>query len=122
MVSCQKKMEDTVLIHGEHWKVIDIKEEVEWCRKQKWEKATFAPRDAIKQKHSWTEHKEAKAVPVGGEIIEGGWEHEHCQVCWWKIRESDNPEVGVGYTNANQWLCVECYRQFVEGNVLEISS
>ncbi|MGB0281826.1 MAG: hypothetical protein ACPGAE_06585 [Neptuniibacter sp.] len=115
-------MEETVLIHGDHWKVSDVKEEVEWCRSQEWVQLAFVPRDAIKQKHSWTEHKEGKAAPEGGEVIEGGWEHEHCQVCWWKIRESDNPEIGVGYTNGNQWLCTECYSQFIEGNVLGISS
>jgi hypothetical protein len=121
-VSCKKKMEDTVLIHGDHWKVSDVREEVEWCRTQDWEKKTFAPRSAIKQKHSWKKHEAGKLAPEKGVIIEGGWDHEHCEVCWWKIRESDNPEIGVGYTNGNQWLCAECYAQFIEGNLLEIRS
>jgi hypothetical protein len=115
-------MEDTVLIHGDHWKVSDIKDEVEWCRNQKWRKQSFIPRDAVKQKHSVTERQSSGAVPTGGEIIKDGWEHEHCQVCWWKIRESNNPEIGIGYTNGNQWLCSECYGQFIEVNVLGISS
>jgi hypothetical protein len=109
-------MEDAILIHGDYWKVSDVKEEVEWCRKQLWEQESFVPRDAIKQKYLWAEHKEGRAVP------EGGWEHEHCQVCWWKIRISDDPEIGIGYTNGNQWLCAECYRQFVAGNALGINS
>ncbi len=43
-------------------------------------------------------------------------------VCWWKIRESDDPAIGIGYTNGYQWLCAECYRQFIEGNALGIIS
>lgn len=115
-------MEETISIHGDQWKIEDIREEVEWCRKEKWQQQTFVARDAVKQKNYWSEHRPERPIPKGGEIVPRGWDHEHCQICWWSIHESENPEIGIGFTNGDQWVCAECYKQFIEGNALGVSS
>ena len=43
-----------------------------------------------------------------------GWDHDHCEICWWKLVEGDDPSRNAGYTfNGRSWLCTECYEKFV---------
>lgn len=35
-------------------------------------------------------------------------EHEHCEICWWAIGESDDPDDGSGSTDGYRWLCRRC--------------
>jgi len=83
--------ERTVTIHGDEWKWEHVRDSIEWCRGHKW---TF---------QKWTSKHER-------------WDHDHCMVCWWKLRESSDPQVSHGYTDEEeyQWLCQECYEQFVK--------
>ena len=97
-------MDDQVLIHGDYWKVTDVKSEVEWCRSEKWSRHEFVPRGAIK-----SHHQNAESNEVVQEIIPGGWDHEHCQICFWKIRQAKDPAIGIGFTNGTVWVCSECY-------------
>jgi hypothetical protein len=60
-----------------------------WCR------AAFHPRDSIR----------------GNEVIPGGWDHEHCGICWQKIAEYAQP-FGLRDQDDN-WLCEECYVRYV---------
>lgn len=47
-----------------------------------------------------------------GEIIKGGWDHEHCEICNRKIGESGEP---FGYVDSqDHWLCEKCYAQYAE--------
>ncbi|HEY2584389.1 MAG TPA: ankyrin repeat domain-containing protein [Tepidisphaeraceae bacterium] len=42
-----------------------------------------------------------------GRIVPGGWDHEHCELCWAKIGCGGGPE---GYTASNgDWVCVRCF-------------
>jgi hypothetical protein len=47
--------------------------------------------------------------PEKFELLEGGWDHEHCYVCWAHIVEGDlywpNEDEDVGHVN----LCEKCY-------------
>jgi hypothetical protein len=84
---------DTVEIHGDTWRYADIQEDVEWCRTREW--------------------KPAKYRTSG--------EHSHCQVCWWSLRVSDDPDVAEGYVSSGKvslWLCSECFAQFVASDEL----
>lgn len=46
-----------------------------------------------------------------GEIISGGWDHEHCVICWQKISPTTQTE---GYVSLpSTWICLSCYSQFV---------
>jgi hypothetical protein len=89
LLAVNEKMKDTVLIHGDHWKVSDVKEEVEWCRKQKWAWKIFVPRDAMKQKHSWSEHKESKTI------------HEGCKVS--ATKQEVNSSIFLNVNSFIQW-------------------
>jgi hypothetical protein len=46
-----------------------------------------------------------------GKIVPGGWDHEHCDICWAKIGAGGDPE---GYsTPDDHWVCVRCYEQHI---------
>jgi hypothetical protein len=47
------------------------------------------------------------------EVLKAGWKKDHCAICGWELFESDD-DHGVGYTNGQQWVCVECYDKFWE--------
>ena len=84
--------EEYVLIHGYKWKKTDIQEPVDWAITQTWRKILW----------SSIPHKDT---------------HDHCQVCWWTLFDSEEAESGVGYVNENNcWLCTECYEQFINQN------
>ena len=42
-------------------------------------------------------------------------DHDHCEFCWQKFMEYDNPDIIYeGYTTENEyhWICEECYEDF----------
>jgi hypothetical protein len=44
-----------------------------------------------------------------------GWDHDHCEFCWSKFAEHDNPEVlREGYTTPDtmHWVCSACFEDF----------
>lgn len=107
-------MDEYVTIHGDKWKIADIKEPIEWALEQKWEKQKWHPRAALVSKSKTSEYVGQKYNPKYTKLVEDGWSHDHCEICWWSLHESDNPESGEGYTcNGRSWLCSECYEQFI---------
>jgi len=47
----------------------------------------------------------------GQEVIPGGWDHEHCEICNQKIGFGGEPE---GYVDdSKSWICEGCYRDYV---------
>ncbi|MHC4562385.1 MAG: hypothetical protein ACYS8X_06390 [Planctomycetota bacterium] len=45
------------------------------------------------------------------ECVPGGWDHDHCSICWWTLQEAEDPEVGTGWhcEDSENWVCNECY-------------
>jgi hypothetical protein len=45
-----------------------------------------------------------------GQIVKGGWDHEHCEICWQHI-DKNNPQ---GYCDgSSNWVCGPCYEKYV---------
>jgi hypothetical protein len=52
------------------------------------------------------------------ELIEAGWNHDHCPFCWVTISDDLDPEYLVqAYTNGYDWVCAECYAKYLEPNI-----
>jgi hypothetical protein len=50
------------------------------------------------------------AVPR--EVVRGGWDHEHCELCRAHIGAAGAP---AGYVDVEErWLCEACYRRYAE--------
>jgi hypothetical protein len=47
--------------------------------------------------------------PKSFDLVEDGWNHDHCEICYETL--CDNPEScqTEGYTADHQWLCRKCY-------------
>jgi len=108
-------MDESIKIHGESWKLADIQDSVEWARTQKWEKQKWAKRTALVSNGKVSDYVGQKYNSEHTKLVENGWEHDHCEICWWALCESEEPENGVGFTtDGHNWLCTECFQAFVE--------
>lgn len=115
--------EKFVTIHGDKWKSKDVEEPIEWARTQKWEKRKWHPRATLVSKGKTSDYVGQKYNSEYTKLEEDGWTHDHCEICWWTIHESDNREEGIGYTtDGHRWLCSECYEQFIANKTQQFAS
>ena len=61
-----------------------------------WKEIPFKPRDAI---HTYPGGRK--------EVIPGGWDHEHCEICWATISLSENPNFRE--SSQGHKVCLDCY-------------
>lgn len=80
-----------------------------------WERRHCVPRDALRHLkggqvylYAGRPYNEAEFA-----LVEKGWTHDHCVICWQNLILPDNPEQSFGYTNGQDWLCPQCYEIFV---------
>jgi hypothetical protein len=85
---------------------------IQWRRKQ------FVAPDAFVQDAPTPGWRQSRAAELGdesradGQIVPGGWDHEHCEICWRHIGSGGDPE---GYVTGNdEWVCTSCYSRYVE--------
>jgi hypothetical protein len=66
-----------------------------------WQEAQFTPRDGFVHR------------PNGKtEFIPGGWDHDHCSICWAKISETQNKTYMR--LDDKHCLCGDCYESYVK--------
>lgn len=53
-------------------------------------------------------------IPAGAVLDITAWDHEHCALCWQTISEYPTHQK-EGYTDGENWLCIECYDKYIEG-------
>lgn len=109
-------MTESVIIHGNEWKLDDIREEIASCRERIWKKERWHPTPALVHKKggrtSW--YRGQKYDPEKIDYVENGWSHDHCAICWFTLHDSNNDEESTGWTGENKnWLCQECYGKFI---------
>jgi hypothetical protein len=83
---------------------------------RRWKKEKFTPRDAV---DLWPTdairalrlRREGEDV-INGDLIAGGWDHEHCFLCWRKILQGED-DTDTGYSDGEKWLCEDCYRTYI---------
>jgi hypothetical protein len=83
-------------------------------RDRSWQKRTFEPVDAVAYKRP-SDTLVGKAtnqnLPEGGTLVKGGWDHEHCDICWETISPHTDP-VAM-FSEPDHWICRKCYEKFV---------
>jgi hypothetical protein len=55
---------------------------------------------------------EGEEIPPGGFVVPGGWDHEHCRLCWERISDIEAGK-NFGYTDGKDWLCESCYEKYI---------
>jgi hypothetical protein len=85
------------------------------CQRFFWQKRTFVASDMIlhREDHRISFDPKLGDDSASFELVKGGWKEDACKICYWKLKESDDPERGIGYANGRNWLCCECYDNFV---------
>jgi hypothetical protein len=107
--------EKRVTVHGFTLEASYVKERVKSCRAFFWRKRDFLPSDIVVHRgDGGISFDVTLAVrTIEFDPIKGGWKEEGCEICHWKLQESNDPERGTGYTNGRHWLCTDCYEKFV---------
>ena len=109
------------------WKSMESPPKEEWWtpwqialvddRSRHWRLTPFQPSDALRTEfdgQSITRKREVDdATPSGAGVIPGGWDHEHCALCWREIALRPNADPW-GYCDGRDWLCKECYEKFIQ--------
>lgn len=63
-----------------------------------WERKGFVPTDSIRYHPDGSEER-----------VVGGWDHEHCRLCW----ETFDEKTPFGYVSGEDWLCGKCYDDYI---------
>ena len=81
-----------------------------------WQKQSFIPKDlvlfSIEGRRLGRQAVEGEAVGEEETRVKGGWDHEHCFLCWRRI-SADKGEPNEGYTDDKIWLCETCYQTYI---------
>jgi hypothetical protein len=110
----------TVEIHGAPRNAESIHERVKVSRRFDWywHKGPWKARDLVACKLDGRLSFDVSLATdtENFELRKGAWEKDQCAICRWELFESDTqPEHGIAYTNGHNWVCTECYEQFLEG-------
>lgn len=90
-----------------------------------WTRQRFVSPDAFVQAspqggRMWRVAEAGDEKRTDGEIVPGGWDHEHCELCWRTVGSGGDPE---GYINSDgDWVCTRCHQRFVEPRDLRFAS
>ncbi len=117
----QARHEDYVEIHGELWGAESVRELSEYYQKFHWENRQWVARDALVYRSNSDLYLYSGQAydPEKADILKGGWIEDHCAICWWRLFESEETEHRWGFTNGQDWLCVECYTRFIESDAAD---
>jgi hypothetical protein len=83
---------------------------------RRWKKEKFMPQDAVELPQTdairvLRLRREGEDV-VDGVLIAGGWDHEHCFLCWREILPGKD-DNDAGYSDGEKWLCEDCYETYI---------
>jgi hypothetical protein len=104
---------DSYPCHDAYWDLHQIR----MIMKGEWHLQQFVPRDAtLFELHGVTGWGPVEAgVPEGAEVkdvLPGGWDHEHCEICGAKIGRGG---IASGYVDPEgHWLCPTCHDRWAQ--------
>ena len=85
-------------------------------RSRNWQLLTFESSDAVSFQREETVVSQQASLSIeplpSGHVIRGGWDHEHCALCWQTISRHPGHQAS-GYSDGSKWLCCECYERYV---------
>ena len=111
-----KQRNPTIKIRGQKHDRAYVEDGIEYCLTLTWRQATWQPSDAARYKPgSLVQPYEGEDYdPANAEVVEGGWDHDHCELCWWELDGRDDPVHNTGWVSETDvWVCNECYQRFL---------
>ena len=110
-------LDSTISLHGHLWKKTDIQDQVQWALTRDWTFKKWFPQPALIHKSGGTisRYTGQKFDPAKIDLIQEGWSHDHCEICFWTLHLTDDSESGSGYFDGyTGWLCSECFSKFIQ--------
>lgn len=99
-----------VLCSQREWTVLDQywgeRAELVLNPKRIWRRTEFTPQASV-----WIDKSGNR------EDVAGGWDHEHCGICWARIGKDGEPEGYLSQPEA--WVCTRCYEAYVATRSLD---
>ena len=92
-------------------------------RKYNWTFKKWTSRPALIDKSGGrsSEYTGQNYDPEKTDLIEDGWTHDHCEICFATISEGDSDDdfETEGYNFENAWVCKSCYQKFIQPENLD---
>lgn len=106
----------TVTIRGEAWDVDYVQAMLHGMKSGDFQRKRWSPRDALVgiDGSRATVYTGQAYDPATMTLRTKCWDHDHCEVCNWKLIDSQGDDHAFGYFNGYNWLCEECYRLFIK--------
>ena len=95
-----------------------LKNDLKWARKLEWKETRWKPKPALIEKNSGNSqiYKGQKYDSKFFNLVENGWEHDHCDICTERINEDDNI-----YESGHQIICKNCWLYFISPENIEVA-
>jgi hypothetical protein len=93
-------------------------ERAQEAMQKQWSRQEWTPSPALSTKTregtSVTKFVGQKYNPKKTELIENGWDHDHCLFCSQSICSCGGENCDpVGFTDGNQWVCESCHKRII---------
>jgi len=91
-------------------------DKIEDATKDPFIKVTFRPFPALwsREKHVWSPYYVGKYDKEKYDLVEGMWDHEHCESCTFEIKDGDT--YWKSKTDYYQILCEQCHNAFIRSH------
>jgi ribonuclease inhibitor len=109
----QQPNKEIVSIHGDECKFEDIRESVENAKQSFWTRQIYKRPIALVEKGNGTLRTFVgqEFDPEYFEISDTAWTHDHCAICSYRIDDSEPRQEA--YSDGYNWICYECFNQFL---------
>lgn len=95
---------------------------VDYLRQLKWTYKIWKPTPALIDKSggSSRQYLGQQFDPKCFDLIEDGWTHDHCEICFTTISNKAGYGETEGYVTENDdWICEECYSLFIKPDAVQ---
>jgi len=90
--------------------------EIAQSSSERWHKEQFKEQDMVtfsSDDGSVIGRKVEQDDEIGnGTIVPGGWDHEHCELCYKTISAIEGYD-SIAYTDKKNWVCEQCYEKYI---------
>ncbi|HEV2114804.1 MAG TPA: Clp protease N-terminal domain-containing protein [Terriglobales bacterium] len=109
-----KGLRNLVQIHNQMWDRDSLQPQIRALSRFAWRKQQWKPMDILVEKDTGRAFFDLslKDDPKF-ELQPAAWQQGQCEICGWELNTITGPEHSTGYTNGRDWVCEECYTNFL---------
>jgi hypothetical protein len=111
-----KKIYVTIPNRGDH-ELSNLLDTVDYLRQLTWTYKIWTPTPALIDKSSGSSRQYVGQTFDSKyfDLVEDGWTHDHCEVCFQTISNIEGYGDSDGYKgDSGDWICKDCYALFIK--------